>query len=97
MPSAAELRKSGVKVSCKGKEKATDPLREALELFASAGQEKEGTEKEEASLPLVQMGCGLPALPRKLLEKIEAGEYIDFIELPPAKGKSKSISQAFDG
>ncbi len=48
MWSPEELLKSGVKVSTsKGKEKA---LRKALELLASAGQEKEGqhgAEKEE--------------------------------------------------
>ena len=51
--------------------------------------------RDEASSSLVQMGCGLPALPKKLIEKIEAGEYVDFTELPPVKGKCRS--QAFDG
>ena len=31
------------------------------------------------------------------MEKVEADEYIDFNELPPAKGKGRSMSQAFDG
>ena len=36
-------------------------------------------------------GEGLPSLPKKYVEKILAGEYIDFAKLPPAKGKVKSI------
>ena len=43
------------------------------------------------------MGCGLPAIPKKLAEKIVAGEYIDFSELPPAKGKGKSAAQSYEG
>ena len=35
---------------------------------------------------MVMLGIGLPALPKKLVDKIEAGEYIDFTELPPARG-----------
>ena len=103
MPSPAELRKSGVKVATnKGKEKA-NPLREALEMFATAGeggQKKEDEQESAKEVPspvLVQMGCGLPALSKKLLEKIEAEEYINFTGLPPAMGKGRSTSQAFEG
>ncbi len=32
----------------------------------------------------MQLGVGLPGLPKKLVEKIEAEEFIDFGELPPA-------------
>lgn len=97
MPTADELSKSGVRVG-KGKEKAT-PLLEAVNRFAKAG----GAERETAepltdtTLPLVQMGCGLAALPKKTVEKIEAGEYVDFSDLPPAKGKGRSMTQAFEG
>lgn len=40
---------------------------------------------------MVMLEIGRPALPKKLVDKIEAGEYIDFTELPPARGKSRSI------
>ena len=33
------------------------------------------------------IGYGIPSVPAKVKEKILAGEYIDFTELPPAKGK----------
>ena len=36
-------------------------------------------------------------LPKKCMEKILAGEFIDFAELPPAKDKAKSISHAVEG
>ena len=55
----------------KGKEKA-NPVREAMEKFASAGagleiEDQQGSMRDEASSSLVQMGCGLPALPKKLI------------------------------
>ena len=46
---------------------------------------------------MVMLGVGLPALPRKLVDKIEAGEYIDLTELPPARGNSQSILPAVEG
>ena len=36
---------------------------------------------------LVSIGQSLPLLPRKLIQQIKAGEYVDFSELPPAKGR----------
>jgi len=46
---------------------------------------------------LVQPGPGLPAIPRKLADRIKVGEYVDFMELPPARGKSRPITQAPEG
>ncbi len=48
-------------------------------------------------LPLVQLGASLPGLPKKLVEKIEVEEFINFGELSPAKGKGRPLSQAFKG
>ena len=45
---------------------------------------------------LMSIGEGLPALPHRLVEKIKAGEYVDFSELPPAKGKGRASSQDWD-
>ena len=36
----------------------------------------------------VPIGYGIPSIPAKTRDKILLGEYIDFTELPPAKGKS---------
>ena len=46
---------------------------------------------------LVALGTGLAALPRKLVEKIQANEYIDFNDLSPAKGRSRVLSQMLEG
>lgn len=57
----------------------------------------EGEASGGAQSSLVQLGVGLPALQKKLVDKIEAGEYVDFNELPPAKGKGRLPSQALEG
>ena len=51
----------------------------------------------EPQQALVNLGPGLPALPRRLVEKIRANEYVDFAELPPAKGKNRPPPQAGEG
>lgn len=40
--------------------------------------------------PMVSVGPGLAAMSKKMVARILAGEYVDFGELPPAKGKSRS-------
>lgn len=47
--------------------------------------------------PLVSLGSGLPAITKKLLTKILANEYVDFAELPPAKGKGRPMPQSLEG
>ena len=47
--------------------------------------------------PLVVTGVGLPALPSKLVTEILANDYIDFAELPPAKGRGRPVPQSLDG
>ena len=39
----------------------------------------------------------MPALPKKLVEKIIAGHYVDFSELPPAKGRTHPLPSQEDG
>ena len=60
-------------------------------------QEDAGSEPAKASHQLIPTGPGLPALPKKVVERIHAGEYIDFSELPPAKGKVRPLHQGLDG
>ena len=36
-------------------------------------------------------------MPKKPVNKILAGEYVDFEELPPAKGKAQAVLQALEG
>ncbi len=51
----------------------------------------------EGSQQLVATGPGLPALPNKVVDNIVANRYVDFTELPPAKGKGRSVSQGIEG
>ena len=46
---------------------------------------------------LVPTGHGLPALTKKLLERIKNDEYIDFAELPPAKGRNRAPAPIGEG
>ena len=41
----------------------------------------------EALPSLISIGRSLLLLPKKLVQQIKAGEFIDFAELPPAKGR----------
>lgn len=50
-----------------------------------------------AAPSLVTVGPGLPALPKKRVEKIASGVYVDFTELPPAKGKRRATPQVTEG
>ena len=43
------------------------------------------------------VGSGLRTIARKTAEKIWAGEYIDFSDLPPARGKAKFLPSAMEG
>ena len=58
----------------------------------------ESAEKEAARVHSpFSAGSGLSAVPRKTAEKIWAGEYIDFSDLPPARGKAKSLPSSMEG
>ena len=46
---------------------------------------------------LVCLGSGLPALQKRLIDRIWANEYVDFTELPPARGKQRPPPQAAEG
>ena len=55
--------------------------------------------KEEKCQPLVSIGAILPALrmQKELVDKIRDNEYVDFAELPPAKGKGRPVPQSVEG
>ena len=58
---------------------------------------QEGKNEPLALNLLVSAGAGLPALPKKMVERILANKYIDFSELPPAKGKVRSLPSGLEG
>lgn len=51
--------------------------------------------KQEQAMTAI--GTGLAALTSKVVEKMKAGEYVDFADLPPAKGKSRPAPQLLEG
>ena len=58
----------------------------------------QGPEQESVTgLQWINVGAGLPALPKKLVEQIRVNEYIDFANLPPAKGKSRPLPLSLEG
>ncbi len=76
-----------------------DAISEAMEQFARAGETESLICRAAGTtgtlLPLVQLGASLPGLPKKVVEKIEADEFIDFGEVPPARGKGRPFGHAF--
>ena len=77
----------------------------ALGLLSFAGRASGGKTAESADQgtrqpsqqTLVQAGPGLAALPKTLVDRIRANEFIDFMELPPARSRSRSSPQATEG
>ncbi len=51
----------------------------------------------KARYQMVRVGTGLPPIPKRLVDEIQADEYVDFTELPPAKGKSRVAPIQGDG
>ena len=49
-----------------------------------------------AASAMIATGEGLPALPKKWAKKIQAEEFVDFAELPPAKGKVRGTPSSLD-
>jgi len=45
----------------------------------------------EPTNTLVPIGAGLPPLPKKLVQQIKAGEFINFSDLPPAKARPPTV------
>lgn len=66
----------------------------AAKLMSQLSEKSEGQKSVPA---MIATGEGLLSLSKKVVEKILAGEFIDFADLPPAKGKVKSIPTAGEG
>ena len=56
-----------------------------------------GLPKAAGAQPTIYLGPGLPHITKKVAEQIKVGEYVDFAELPPAKGKGKPPSNNWEG
>ena len=58
-------------------------LREATERLSDLGERRPREAKRPES---VQMGEGLMPMPRRLVERIQAGEFMEFAEFPVMGG-----------
>ena len=63
--------------------------------LGAAGLANEEQQGDKARI--VPLGAGLAALHKKVVERIMACDYIDFNELPPAKGKMRPVPQTAEG
>ncbi len=79
MPSADELRSSGVRSDAGGA--STEPawLKKFLGCAKEQAVAKEGEAKKPEQVYVVQ---GLPPLPRKMVERIERGKFVEFADFP---------------
>lgn len=68
-------------------DQSADILKQVLELAIGRGADPPSVQPKA----LTSISAGLPALPTKLLNRIWANEYIDFAELPLAKGRQRSL------
>ena len=96
IPDASSLHESGIQVHGSEREKtAAEKIAGMLSCFDKGKEELEPNTVHPQAM--VSTGMGLAALPRKLVEKIKANEYVQFTESPPAKGKSCPIPQSLEG
>ena len=102
-PTEDSLRDAGVLSfgsEDKGKDKGKDPHKDPaaqIDALMSKLESSEGNSSPQPPAPLVTIGTGLPALPKKLIARVLANEYIDFSELPPAKGKGRPMPHSLEG
>jgi hypothetical protein len=66
-----------------------DSISALLSQVANAGKSAKGS-----TAAVVTTGLGLPALPKKLVDRILADQYVDFADFPPAKGRTRPMPAA---
>ena len=52
---------------------------------------------QKTAAKLITVAAGLLALPKKVVDQIQTGQYIDFSELPPAKGRTRPLPSQEEG
>ena len=66
----------------------------------SRGHDGSEVSSSRPHVPVPQVTCvgaGLPPLAQKLVDRILARQYVDFTELPQAKGKGRMVAQPGEG
>ena len=98
VPSGKELLGAGVGTfESQDIHSVTQPQSEQISTLLSKLDKGETEAGSCTPQPLVSLGSGLPAIPKKQAIKILANEYIDFAELPPAKGKDAQFHSHWRG
>lgn len=95
VPSARDLADNGVETFAR--EGADPPVQIMPQLAALTGDRAEAESFTSQPQQLISVGMGFQALPKRLVERIRANEYIDFAELPPAKGKGRQLQHNLGG
>ena len=88
LPGTRQVAASGI---------ATFDAEEAADVPSVPAGQGAAASGDSSTTTWVNVGPGLPALPKKLVQRIKANEFVDFAEFPPAKGKSRPLPQAFEG
>ena len=84
-------------------DKPTDPGGKVGDTITALEEVGKGDAGANLSGPLqsarmhVQVGTGLASMSARLVEDIKANKFVDFSELPPAKGKGSQTLQALEG
>ena len=94
MPGTSSLRGCGMQVHGSYQD---DPREEPSAQKMGETLIAMGKEVEPSSQAMVTTETGLAALPKKLVSKILANEYIDTMVLPPAKGNARNVPQFLEG
>ena len=100
MPDAETLKSLSLKLFDSSTPAGDLASKTAAEILSQLGGNTSHTgagEPQKAGAKLVPTGLGLPALPKKLVEKINTGHYIDFSELLPAKGCIRTFPSQEEG
>ncbi len=90
MPTARELVVSGVR------EFPADRASEDHE-GGEGGSEAGSSRSQPMASKVTCVGTGLPPITQKLRDRIIPRQYVEFTEFPPAKGKSRPVSQPGEG
>ena len=96
-PSAEDLLDAGVQSFDSEDGKGIEDPGGQIDSLLSKLDNDEGGSSSHPPMQLVTIGTGLPALSKKLVARVLANEYIDFAELPPAKGKGRPMPQSLEG
>ena len=99
-PPATALLDAGVQsFNSEGDDKGQpkDPASQIDSLMSKLENSEESSTSSQPPALLVTIGIGLLALPQNLIARVLANEYINFLELPPAKGKGRPMPQSLEG